>query len=166
MTDSPTHEFAKTAIKVIENRGGRLTNQRRSIIEKAVSLGRPYTAEELYDEARRLNAKISRATVYRTLPLLLETGMLRKIHLDQEPARYEPNLSSQGYHSFIWCLDCDQMIEFDDYCLDLREAALIKNLGFLARDVRLRVDANCEKFQSTGQCVRRASVKPTSSTSK
>ncbi len=148
-------DFLDAAMRVIEHKGGRLTVQRRVIIEAAFTQCKPYTAEELYDIARAQNESVSRATVYRTLPLLLETNLLRKITLDHEPARYEPNLSEQGYHSFIWCTDCDQMIPFDDHCLDLREAALIKNLGFRARDVRLRVDATCEQYQTTGKCQRR-----------
>ncbi len=147
--------FLDAAISVIERKGGRLTVQRRVIIETAFAQSKPYTAEELYDIARARNKSVSRATVYRTLPLLLETHLLRKITLDHEPARYEPNLSEQGYHSFIWCTDCDQIIPFDDHCLDLREAALIKNLGFRACDIRLRVDAICEQYQNTGKCHRR-----------
>ncbi len=154
MQPDEVQQFAEAAIRSIESRGARLTSQRRAIIHQALSAKKPYTAEELYDISRQLNARVSRATVYRTLPLLLETGLLRKIHIDQEPALYEPNLSEQGYHSFIWCLDCGQLIPFDDYCLDLREAAIIKKFGFLAEDVRLRVDARCEGFQNTGVCPR------------
>jgi Fur family ferric uptake transcriptional regulator len=149
-------DFLEAAIRVIEHKGGRLTAQRRAIIETAFAQEKPYTAEDLYDIARSRNESVSRATVYRTLPLLLETNLLRKITLlDNEPALYEPNLTEQGYHSFIWCTDCDRMIEFDDHCLDLREASLIKNLGFRARDIRLRVDATCEEFHRTGKCRRR-----------
>lgn len=155
MTQTATarEDIAQTAIRLIAERG-RMTSQRRTIIEQAVRIEGPYTAETLYEQARRRNPRVSRATVYRTLPLLLDTGLLRKIHLDQESALYEANLNASSQHSFIWCLDCEQMIPFDDYCLHLREGALIRQLGFRAEDVRLRVDARCEEYQRTGACPR------------
>lgn len=149
---SEKENFIEAAIRVIGERGGRMTNQRRSIIEQALRIEGPYTAEDLFEKARKHNNKVSRATVYRTLPLLLETGLLRKIHVEKDCALYEANLNASSQHSFIWCLDCEQMIPFNDYCLHLRESALIRQIGYRAEDVRLRVDARCETFQKTGSC--------------
>ncbi len=153
-TYSAPPEMLEEAIRLIADRSGRMTPQRRAIIEAAFCQEHPYTAEELYEQARDRNPGVSRATVYRTLPLLLETHFLRKIVLDYEPARYEPNPHSRSHHSFIWCTDCDQMFPFDDHCLGLREAPLIRSLGFVARDVQLRVDATCDELHRTGVCRR------------
>ncbi len=147
------------ALRALEKLGARMTQQRLSIVETALALDGAYTAEELFEVARGRNSEVSRATVYRTLPLLLEANLLRKIFLNDEPARYELQQAEQGYHSYIWCLDCENMISFEDYCLDLREAALIKGLGFSARDVRLRVEASCDTFTRTGRCGRIAKAK-------
>jgi Fe2+ or Zn2+ uptake regulation protein len=60
-------------------RGLRRTAQRDAIIEAAFSHADHYTAEELLVRAREIEPSVSRATVYRTLPLLVESGLLKEL---------------------------------------------------------------------------------------
>ena len=61
----------------IEQKGLRKTAQRDAIIEAAFSTHEHYSAETLLEMAKKIEPSVSRATVYRTLPLLVECGVLR-----------------------------------------------------------------------------------------
>jgi Fur family ferric uptake transcriptional regulator len=136
----------------MESNGLRLTTQRRAIIEAAFSTTDHYTAEDLLDRSRKIDPSVSRATVYRTLPVLVETGLLRELELGRGYKYYDPNYANHPNHNHIICLDCQKIVEFEDYCLDVRENVVAKNLGFLPNVVKLRIEAHCEALAKNGQC--------------
>ncbi|MDR1305559.1 MAG: transcriptional repressor [Verrucomicrobiales bacterium] len=142
-------------IGFMASNGLRVTAQRQAIIEAAFSTDEHYTAEELLERARQVDPSVSRATVYRTLPVLVQTGLLRELDLGKDQMYYDPNYASHPNHNHIICVDCDKIVEFEDYCLDVRESVIAKNLGFRPGAVRLRIEATCEQLASTGTCARR-----------
>ncbi|MFQ3670658.1 MAG: transcriptional repressor [Verrucomicrobiia bacterium] len=145
-------------IAYMESNGLRLTAQRRAIITAAFTTTEHYTAEELLDRARQINRSVSRATVYRTLPVLVQTGLLRELDLGRDYKYYDPNYANHPNHNHIICLDCSKIIEFEDYCLDVRESVVAKGLGFSPNVVRLRIEARCDTFQKHGRCPRAAAA--------
>jgi Fur family ferric uptake transcriptional regulator len=134
--------------------GLRITSQRKAIIEAAFSTKDHYTAEELLERARSLDSSVSRATVYRTLPVLVESGLLRELDLGKDQAYYDPNYSTHPNHNHIICLDCDEIVEFDDHCLDVRESVVAAGMGFRAKLVKLRIEAYCKELAERGFCPR------------
>jgi Fur family ferric uptake transcriptional regulator len=145
-------------IGFMESNGLRITAQRQAIIEAAFSTDQHYTAEELLERARQVDPSVSRATVYRTLPMLVQTGLLRELDLGKEQMYYDPNYASHPNHYHIICTDCEKIVEFEDYCLDVRVSVIAKNLGFNPGTVKLRIEATCEQFAKTGACSRRDTV--------
>ena len=74
----------------LKQKGYKLTPQRRSIVDTIVdSEGKHLTAEEIYDEVKKKCPEIGLATVYRTILLLEEIGIVSKIHLNDGCSRYE-----------------------------------------------------------------------------
>src|SRR2546425_11744000 len=69
----------------------RLTAQRQAIIETAFSTRQHFTAEQLLEWSRRRDKSVSRATVYRTLPLLTESGLVREMDFGKDYKFYDPN---------------------------------------------------------------------------
>lgn len=145
----------RKVIGYMESNGMRITNQRRAIIRAAFSTTEHYTADDLLERARAIDASVSRATVYRTLPVLVQTGLLRELDLGKGQAYYDPNYATHPNHNHLICMDCDKIVEFEDYCLDVRESVLAKNLGFRAGTVRLRIEATCEELAQKGTCSKR-----------
>ncbi|HEX8310100.1 MAG TPA: transcriptional repressor, partial [Chthoniobacteraceae bacterium] len=74
----------------IEKKGLRKTGQRDAIIEAAFSTTEHYTAEDLLLLARQIDPAVSRATVYRTLPLLVESGLLKEMDFGKDYKYYDP----------------------------------------------------------------------------
>ncbi|MEM9398923.1 MAG: transcriptional repressor [Verrucomicrobiota bacterium] len=142
-------------LEFIENNGLRMTAQRRAIIKAAFDTTDHYTAEDLLEKSRAIDKSISRATVYRTLPVLVKTGFLRELDLGKDVMYYDPNYAQHPNHNHIICQDCGKIVEFEDYCLDVRESVVSKNHGFHADSVTLRIEGKCEELASSGKCTRR-----------
>jgi Fur family transcriptional regulator, ferric uptake regulator len=155
MAPEQTAEIRAKVLAYMESNGMRITNQRKAIIEAAFSTTDHYTADDLLERARALDESVSRATVYRTLPVLVQTGLLRELDLGKDQKYYDPNYATHPNHNHIICLDCDKIVEFEDYCLDVRESVLAKNLGFRPGTVRLRIEGTCEELAKSGTCSRR-----------
>src|SRR5438874_13731156 len=88
----------------IEAKGLRKTSQRDAIIEAAFSTTEHYTADDLLVMAKKVDASVSRATVYRTLPLLVESGMLREMDVGRDHKFYDPNYVDHPNHNHLICL--------------------------------------------------------------
>ena len=69
----------------------RLTSQRQAIIDTVFNTAEHFTAEQLLDWARQRDRSVSRATVYRTLPLLTESGFVREMDFGKDYKFYDPN---------------------------------------------------------------------------
>ena len=129
----------------IRQRGLRKTIQREAIIQAAFSTGQHFTAEELIDMARRIEPTVSRATVYRTLPLLVEGGMLKAVDVDKGHQTYDPNFARKPHHCHIVCVDCGRVIEFEDHYLETLQDCIAKRLGFTPVAKSVRIEASCDK---------------------
>ena len=105
----------------LAGKGLRKTSQRDAIIEAAFGTNEHYTAEELLVMARGIDRSVSRATVYRTLPILVESGLLRELDLGGDTKIYDPNFLEHPTHNHLVCVDCKKIIEFEDPNMELLE---------------------------------------------
>jgi Fur family transcriptional regulator, ferric uptake regulator len=130
----------------------RLTGPRRAIIETVFSTEKHFTAEELLRWSRRRDNAVSRATVYRTLPLLTESGLVREMDFGKEQKYYDPNYAEHPHHNHIICLDCGKIVEFDSRKIEQLEDEIGCRLGFAVKAHRLQITATCEEFRKLGRC--------------
>lgn len=133
-------------------RGLRRTPQRESIIAAAFAGDEHFTPEELLDRVRRVDARTSRATVYRTIALLIDAGLLREVDLGQGQTCYDPNFIDRPDHNHLVCIDCGRVLEFEDSHLGTLVECLSRRLGFHATRQNLRIEACCEELRTTGRC--------------
>ena len=134
--------------------GQRLTAPRRAILRASLRVRDAFTAEDLLAEARREDRMIALATVYRTLAVVEEAGLLRQTDPEGDRRRYEVATPGEP-RAILECQDCGQTLSLDAACLDLRERYLVKQLGFSANQISLRIKAACESQRVKGQCERR-----------
>ncbi len=140
----------------IQASGLRRTTQRDAIIEAAFSYTDHYNADELLLRARSIDPSVSRATVYRTLPLLVESGLLKELDLGKEQMFYDPNYIDHPRHSHLICLDCNRILEFEDRNIDTLENCITKRLGFSPVNKSTRIEANCDELKRVGVCQHQA----------
>ncbi len=136
-------------------RGLRRTRQRDAILRAAFGTTEHYTAEDLLSMARKIDPSVSRATVYRTLPLLVESGLLGENDFARDQKYYDPNFLSHPHHNHLICKDCDKIVEFEDEHMNLLEECISRRLGFSPSMKSIRIEAHCQELQSTGTCSNR-----------
>jgi len=136
----------------IRRMGLRRTGQRNVIIETAFSNEEHFTAEELFERVRQTRADISQATVYRTLGLMVQAGLLREIDLGDAPTTYDPNFLVKPSHNHLVCIDCGRVVEFEDSHIVMLNDRVTRRLGFKPVRQSLKIEANCEQLRLNGRC--------------
>lgn len=99
-----------TFTQYLESKGLRKTSERFAILEKVWSMQVHFDVETLYNELERDAYHVSRATVYNTIDLLMECGLLRKHQFNSQPAQYEVAL---GSHFHLVCTQCGKVKEVE-----------------------------------------------------
>jgi len=133
-------------------KGFRRTNQRDAIIQAAFGTTDHFTAEELLKRAREIDKSVSRATVYRTLPLLVESGLLRELELGTDMKVYDPNFIDHPTHNHLICVDCNKIIEFEDTNIELLENCITRRLGFSPANKMVKIEGHCDELKLKGHC--------------
>lgn len=118
-------------------RGLKMTGQRRIIGRVLTEATDHPDVEELYRRASALDARISIATVYRTVRLLEEKGILERRDFGGGRARYEA--SAQGHHYHLIDAESGRVIEFADPALERQLHQLAARLGFDLVSMRLEL---------------------------
>lgn len=130
----------------------RVTAQRRAIIDTVFSTRQHFTADELLAWSRLRDKSVSRATVYRTLPLLTESGLVAEMDFGKQHKFYDPNYAEHPHHNHIVCQDCQKIVEFESATLEQLESEISHRLGFAVQTQRVQIIASCEELKQRGTC--------------
>ena len=134
----------------------RATNQRLAIFDAAFALPEQFTADQLLDYARAIDDSVSRATVYRTLPIMTESTLLREVDIGTGEKFYRPNREGDGTQiAQVVCIDCDKIFEISAPFMSWYGSTVSSKLGLTPVTQRLQVSAHCNSFRQTGTCPRR-----------
>lgn len=136
-------ELEKTMEDFMRRRQLRSTSQRRCLLQSIFSTDEHFTTDQLFERLRKTSCTASRSTVYRTLGLLVEAGLLREIHLGTDLVHYDPNFTGNPDHAHAVCLDCGKVIEFDDSSLVKKTDTLVKELGFVVFSRAIKIEGLC-----------------------
>jgi Fur family ferric uptake transcriptional regulator len=136
----------------IRKKGLRRTGQRDLIVRAAFATDDHFTADELFERVSRADASASRATVYRTLALLVEAGLLREIDLGDNHKTYDPNFLDKPAHNHLVCIDCGRVVEFEDSHIELINDCVTRRLGYRPVRQSLKIEAGCEQLRLKGMC--------------
>jgi len=118
----------KSIILRCEAKGLRMTGQRRVIAQVLEQEDGHPDAEEIYAKAARIDSAISLATVYRTVKLFFELGILERLEFGDGRARYED--ADRAHHDHLFDLDSGAVIEFVDPDLEILQEKIARKLGY------------------------------------
>ena len=138
---SKTSPFAISLEKICQDRGLRLTDQRKVIVrllEETISDTKFHPdVNEIFNRAVKIDKKISVATVYRTVKLLEENGILEKHDFKAGKARYE--VSTENHHDHLIDVNSGEIIEFVDDEIEALKKKIANRLGYELIDHRLEL---------------------------
>ncbi len=139
-------------LQFLERKNLRLTTQRQAIIDTVFGTEQHFTAEELLEWSRRRDPTVSRATVYRTLPLLTESGLVHEMDFGKDHKVYDPNYAEHPHHNHLICSDCSKIVEFESEKIEALESEISRKLGFSMKSQRLQITGGCEELKRLGAC--------------
>jgi Fe2+ or Zn2+ uptake regulation protein len=140
----------------LTQKGLRVTSQRLAIFEAAFAQPEHFTAEQLVDFARAIDDSVSRATIYRTLPIMTESALLREVDIGSGEKFYRPNREgSRSQVAQVVCVDCDRIFEISAPFMEWYGSTVSSKLNLTPISQRLQVSAHCNVFRETGTCPRR-----------
>jgi len=128
-----------TIIDRCEAKGLRLTEQRRTIAAVLEEADDHPDVEELYARASAVDPRISLATVYRTVKLFEEAGILERLDFRDGRARYED--ADRDHHDHLIDLHSGEVIEFVDAEIEALQEKIAEKLGYDLKGHRLELYA-------------------------
>jgi Fur family ferric uptake transcriptional regulator len=129
--------MAKPIIKRCEAKGLRMTGQRRTIAKVLEDSEDHPDVEELFARASKIDSNISIATVYRTVKLFEEAGILDKLEFGDGRARYED--AERDHHDHLRDMNSGEVIEFVDAEIEALQEKIARKLGYDLRGHRLEL---------------------------
>jgi Fur family peroxide stress response transcriptional regulator len=139
-----SEEIDRKIVEAFKVRKLKITPQRIAIVKALSRMDHP-TAEEIYEEVRKEQPYISLATIYRTLKLLINAGLVKELCLPDGVIRYDTNIKT---HINLVCVNCGKIIDIDvdEYIDKLTEKIKesIEGRGFKIVGYRFDIDVYCD----------------------
>src|SRR5262249_53744929 len=117
--------------KYLERRGLKLTAERQAVFDELFARHEHFEADELLVRLRARPKKISRAPIYRTLELLVDSGIVGRVRIGESGYRYE-RLRAGEHHDHLICNECGRVIEFFEPRIEQLQDEVCERHGFLA----------------------------------
>lgn len=135
----------KLWVEYLKQKFLKYTPERKTILEAVCAMDSHFEADEVFLRLRRGGARrISRATVYRTLPLLESCGLIRRVVFIDKHTNYE-NVYGYTHHEHLICLKCGKVIEFYKQPLEDTLEAIAQENRFKSIAHKLEITGFCEQ---------------------
>lgn len=115
--------------KYLSSKNLKLTEERKVVLREIFLHPGHLEAEDLWHNLRKKKKRTSRATVYRTLDLLVDSGMVRKVDLGHGHSHFE-HVLGHAHHEHMICLKCGRVLEFSDTRFERSMKKLCERGGF------------------------------------
>ncbi len=135
-------------IQILRENGYKITNQRLDVLHILQTYDDEHlSSEEVFERLIESGKDIGLATVYRTLQILEESGLVYKLNLDGKSYRYElaDHLKGEGHqHHHLICENCHEILEVKGDFLDGLEESILRDYGFTVRDHDVKFFGLCK----------------------
>lgn len=134
---------------VLKENGYKLTPQRKATLEVLLNnQGEHLSTEEIYTEVRKTHPEIGLATVYRTMLLLEDLGLLIKHNFEDGRNRYELSHPDEDHdHHHLICLKCGRVSEVEEDLLGSLEEIVENKHGFKVINHKVKFYGHCSNCQ-------------------
>ncbi|HIE59473.1 MAG TPA: transcriptional repressor [Persephonella sp.] len=126
----------------VKRKGLKFTSQRESILEEILNVKGHFEIEDMVKRIKEKNIPVSRATVYRTLNILKEMGLVNEVIKYKNKTIYE--ISLKQHHDHLICTKCGSIIEFSEEEIEKLQDKICKEYGFKPETHRLEIFGICK----------------------
>jgi len=132
--------------KILQEKGYRLTPQRIMVLDALHSVDQHISAEEIFEKVRARYSYANISTIYRTLELLKELGLVSEIDLGDGRIRYHS--AEKGHHHHLICSKCGNVIDLEEHILFPLKEILLNDYEFEADLKHLAIFGLCENCRN------------------
>ena len=125
----------------LKTAGYKLTRPRLAVIKVLETYGEHFNHHQILAEGQKIYPSLSRATVYRTLELLVTLNLVRPLYLNEPSQRF---ISASGGHHHLVCTNCDRVIEFEQCDVDALAHELAQKYNFQIQSHLLEFQGLCQ----------------------
>jgi len=141
----------ETFKQLLKENGLKFTRQRESVLKVLYENEGHFTPEDLSSLIRQQYTElaVSIPTIYRTLSLLENSGIVDSISFGAKGKKYE--LGLKEHHDHLICVQCGKLIEFQDTLIEKRQEEIAKQFNFKMTGHTMNITGICEACQNTKQ---------------
>ena len=146
----------------LAKKGLKRTRQRDLIAEIVLEANGHIGVEEIYRRVKKKNPKVGFSTVYRTMKLLTEIGLVSERHFGDGQARYEAVREGE-HHDHLICTSCGDIVEFEDEAIEERQDLVAQKHGFQVLSHKHEIYGVCPRClakAATARPVKRTGKRP------
>ncbi len=133
-------------IAMLRGRGYKVTPQRLAVCKIILSSKDHPTAEQVYRKVKEKHPTMSPATVYQTLHLLTDAGLVQELGPSNGISRYDPNMAP---HINVVCQKCGEITDYEAESIKEMYKKIVEQLGFKPTGQRFEVFRYCDKCRKT-----------------
>lgn len=123
----------------------KLTPKRKVILETIFGLHKHFDIDTLYYKLNKENKKVSRATIYRTIPLLIKSKLIKKVTSAEEKISNYEHIFGHDHHDHMICIKCGKIIEFKEEKIEKLQNSVCRKFNFKPVEHKLEIKGYCEK---------------------
>lgn len=133
----------------LRRRNLKLTPERRTVLREVFQHHGHLDADQLLVRLRTKEERVSRATIYRTLELLVDSGLIWKVSLGGSQSHYELAYGAK-HHDHLICMSCGQVIEFVNERIEQLQEKVCRDHGFHPMRHNMQIFGHCSKCGEPG----------------
>jgi Fur family transcriptional regulator, ferric uptake regulator len=141
------NDYKQKFIDFLKKKGLKFTPEREDILDAVFSIHAHFDVEELFQLLRKQGKDISRATIYRAIPLLIESNMIQEILHCMKNTKYE-HVFGRRHHDHLICINCGKVIEFHNERIERMQQQVCQKYGFSQVEHHLGIKGYCKECQS------------------
>jgi Fur family ferric uptake transcriptional regulator len=136
--------------RFLREQGLPITQQRETVAQVVFGSEEHLSVDDIEHILRSQGERIGKATIYRTLDLLVKSRLVEEHHFGEGFKRYEHRLSQQPVHQHLICLHCARVEEFESPEVPAIEARVAREFGFRPSRHRLEIYGLCRSCREAG----------------
>jgi len=133
--------------KYLKDGKNRITPERFEVLDSAINYDGHFAADDLFLQMKNNKSRVSRATVYNTLELLVQCDLLNKRNFGDNMTRYESSLKKHS-HDHLICMDCGRIVEFINKRIKTLPQDICNELGFNLESYSFNIFARCKNSKT------------------